>query len=108
MRARLKEEARLAAHLQHPTIARIIACHEVEGTLYVVSEPVEGTSINTLISYSQMRQAFLSPAFCLYVGAEVANALHSAHTCKDESGAPLGIVHRDINPARVYLGPKGG
>jgi serine/threonine protein kinase len=108
MRARLTEEARLAAHLQHAKIARIIACHEVAGVLYVVSEPVEGTSINTLISYSQMREAFLSPAFCLYVGAEVASALHYAHTCKDESGAPLGIVHRDMNPARIYLGPKGG
>jgi serine/threonine protein kinase len=108
MRARLKEEARLAAHLQHPKIARLIACHEVEGVLYVVSEPVEGTSINTLISYSLMREAFLSPAFCLYVGAEVANALHAAHTCKDSSGSPLGIVHRDVNPARISLGPKGG
>ncbi len=108
MRARLTEEARLAAHLQHSKIARIIACHEVQGVLYVVSEDVEGTSINTLISYSQMRQAFLSPAFCLYVGAEVASALHYAHTCKGESGAPLGIVHRDVNPARIYLKPDGG
>jgi serine/threonine protein kinase len=108
MRARLTEEARLATHLQHAKIARIIACHEVAGVLYVVSEPVEGTSINTLISYSQMREAFLSPAFSLYVGAEVASALHYAHTCKAESGAPLGIVHRDINPARIHLGPKGG
>ncbi len=104
---RYTEETRLAAHLQHSKIARILGCHEVEGVLYVVSEQIEGTSINTLISYSQMRQAFLSPAFCLYVGAEVASALHYAHTCKDERGAPLGIVHRDVNPARIYLKSEG-
>jgi len=107
VRARLSEEARLATYLQHPRIARIIGRYEVQGVLYVVSEHVEGTSINTLISYSQMREAFLSPAFCLYVGAEVASALHYAHTCKDTRGAPLGIVHRDVNPARIYMGPAG-
>jgi serine/threonine protein kinase len=107
MRARLREEARLATYLHHPRIARIFGSHEVQGALYVVSEVVEGTSINTLISYSIMREAPFSPAFCMYVGAEIANALHYAHTCKDESGAPLGIVHRDVNPARLYLGPEG-
>ncbi len=107
MRARLSEEARLATYLQHPRIARIIGRCEVQGVLYVVSENVEGTSINTLISYSLMRQASMSPALCLYVGAEVASALHYAHTCKDDSGAPLGIVHRDVNPARIYLRPEG-
>ena len=47
MRARLTEEARLATHLQHARIARIFACHEVGGVLYVVSAPVEGTSISS-------------------------------------------------------------
>jgi serine/threonine protein kinase len=108
LRARLREEARLAAYLRHPRIARIEGPYEVQGVLYVVSERVEGTSLNTLLSYSLMRQVFLSPAFCLYVGAEVASALHYAHTCKDERGVPLGIVHRDLNPARIFLEPEGG
>jgi serine/threonine protein kinase len=107
MRARLREEARLAAYLQHPRIARTWGPYESQGVLYVVSDTVEGTSLNTLINYAHMRNAPFSPAFCLYVGAEVASTLHYAHTCKDESGAPLGIVHRDVNPARIYLGTEG-
>jgi serine/threonine protein kinase len=108
MRARLREEARLATYLRHPRIARVAGPYEVQGVLYVVSERVEGTSLNTLINYSLMRQVFLSPVFCMYVGAEVASALHYAHTCKNENGAPLGIVHRDLNPARIFLEPEGG
>jgi serine/threonine protein kinase len=107
MRARLREEARLATYLQHPRIARVSGIYEVQGVLFVVSEVVEGASLNTLISYALMRGAPFSPAFCLYVGAEVASTLHYAHTCKDERGAPLGIVHRDVNPARIYLGTAG-
>jgi eukaryotic-like serine/threonine-protein kinase len=41
------------------------------------------------------------------VGTEVASALNYAHACKDERGAPLGVVHRDVNPARIYLRPEG-
>ncbi|MDC0707147.1 protein kinase [Stigmatella sp. ncwal1] len=108
MRARLREEAHLATYLQYPRIARILGPYEVHGVLYIVSDRVEGTSLNTLLTYSQMRGKFLSPAFCLYVGAEVAGALHNAHTCKGENGAPLGIVHRDLNPARIFLEPEGG
>jgi eukaryotic-like serine/threonine-protein kinase len=107
MRARLREEARLATYLQHPRIARTRGPYEVQGVLYVVSDAVEGTSINTLINQAHMRHAPFSPAFCMYVGAEAASTLHYAHTCKDESGAPLGIVHRDVNPARLYMGPEG-
>jgi serine/threonine protein kinase len=107
MRARLREEARLATYLQHPRISRTRGPYEVQGVLYVVSDRAEGTSINTLINYAHMRNAPFSPAFCMYVGAEVASTLHYAHTCKDESGAPLGIIHRDVNPARLYMGAKG-
>ncbi|WP_224250223.1 serine/threonine protein kinase [Hyalangium gracile] len=108
MRARLREEAHLATYLRHPGIARTLGPYEVQGALYIVSDRVEGTSINSLLTYSLMREKLLSPAFCLYVGAEVASALHYAHTCKGEDGAPLGIVHRDLNPARIFLEPEGG
>ncbi|KFE60925.1 serine/threonine-protein kinase [Hyalangium minutum] len=108
MRARLREEARLATFLRHPKIARTFGPYEIQGVLYVVTERVAGASLNTLINQSMMREVVLSPAFCLYVGAEAASALHHAHTCTDETGAPLGIVHRDVNPARIFLGPEGG
>jgi serine/threonine protein kinase len=41
------------------------------------------------------------------VCAEVASILNYAHTCMAERGARLGIVHRDVNPARIYLGTEG-
>jgi serine/threonine-protein kinase len=75
--------------------------------LYVVSEFVPGPSLRTLISASVIRKARLSEAFTLYVGAEVASALHHAHTRTDERGQPLGIIHRDVSPGRIYLRPNG-
>jgi serine/threonine-protein kinase len=72
-----------------------------------VAEAIEGASLNTLLSASMMRKVRLSPAFCLYMAAEVASALHHAHTRTDERGAPLGIIHRDVSPARIYMGTEG-
>jgi serine/threonine protein kinase len=54
-----------------------------------------------------MRGACLSAGFALHVGAEVASALHHAHTRTDEKGRPLGIIHRDVNPTRIYLKGDG-
>lgn len=79
MRARLREEAWLATYLRHPNIAETCGPYEIQGVLYVVSERVEGASLHKLINHSMRRDAPYSPALCLYVGAEVARALHHAH-----------------------------
>ncbi len=107
IRARLEEEARLACYLDHPNIARIIGRTEAQGVLYVITERISGVTLNTLLTASMMRGVCLSAAFALYVGAELASALHHAHTRTDEKGRPLGIIHRDVNPARVYFRGNG-
>jgi eukaryotic-like serine/threonine-protein kinase len=107
IRARLEEEARLAAYLDHPNIARVLGQAEVQGVLYILSERVTGIPLDTYVTAAMMRGVPLSAGFALYVGAELASALHHAHTRTDEHGRPLGIIHRDVNPARILLRPDG-
>ena len=107
IRARLEEEARLASYLDHPNIARILGRAEAQGVLYVLSERVPGTRLDTYVTASMMSGICLSTGFALYVGAQLASALHHAHTRTDEQGRALGIIHRDLNPARIYLMPDG-
>lgn len=108
IRARLEEEARLASCLDHPNIARLLGRIEAQGVLYLLMERVPGIRLDTCVTAAMMRGGCLSAALALYVGAEVASALHHAHTRTDEQGRPLGIIHRDINPARIYVRPSGG
>jgi serine/threonine-protein kinase len=107
IRARLEEEARLAAYLDHPNIARVLGRAESHGTLYILCERVSGTRLDTIVTAAFMWGVCLSAGFALHVGAEVASALHHAHTRTDEQGRPLGIIHRDVNPARIYLKADG-
>jgi serine/threonine protein kinase/formylglycine-generating enzyme required for sulfatase activity len=88
-------EARALAQLDHP---RIVPVHDVgrteDGLCYVVSRYVEGSDLAERIR--QGRWSFRESAALV---AEVAEALHHAHT--------RGLVHRDIKPANILIDLQG-
>ncbi|WP_338869325.1 serine/threonine-protein kinase [Myxococcus stipitatus] len=106
-RRRLVEEVQLAMRLNHPAIAQVHHVGLFDDALHVVMEYVPGPSLETLVTASVVRGMPMSEDFALYAGAELAEALHHAHTLVDEEGRPLGIVHRDVNPRHVVVGPHG-
>lgn len=107
VRRQLEHEVALASRLHHPHIARVHGVHEVQGELYVVTEYVEGCSLDTLVTFALMREQNYSTAFTLYVGAAIASALDHAHTQRDAKGEPLGIVHRDVTASHIRMNPRG-
>lgn len=106
-RRRLVEEAQLATRLSHPSIAHLYALHEHAGTLYAVTEYIEGDSVGALFNDALLCGRYCSETFVLHVGAEVASALHHAHTLTDARGAPLGIIHRGLHPDRIRISARG-
>ncbi|NTX53689.1 serine/threonine-protein kinase [Myxococcus sp. CA039A] len=106
-RQRLVEEVQLAFRLQHPAIAQVQHLGVYDDAPHVVMEYVPGPSVETLVTAGVVRGRPTSEAFALYVGAELAEALHHAHTLQDEDGRPLGVVHRDVNPRHVVVGLHG-
>ncbi|NPC48264.1 serine/threonine protein kinase [Corallococcus sp. AB032C] len=106
-RTRLGEEIQLAFRLRHPAIATVFHRKVHKGALHAVMEYVDGPSLETLVSAGVARGRPVSEAFALYVGAELAEALHHAHTLTDVDGKSLGVIHRDVNPRHVYVGTQG-
>jgi tetratricopeptide (TPR) repeat protein/tRNA A-37 threonylcarbamoyl transferase component Bud32 len=91
---RFLREARSAAQLRHPSI---VSVHEVglaDGVPFLVSEFVQGVTLDDLLS--ARRPSFREAAELV---AAVADALHYAHE--------KGVVHRDVKPANVMIGPDG-
>ncbi|HEX8698782.1 MAG TPA: protein kinase, partial [Myxococcaceae bacterium] len=107
VRARLEEETRLATYLHHPAILRVQGPYEARGVLYTAVEYAPGIALTDLITLAQERGQYPSEAFTLYLGAELASALHHAHTRVDERGMPLGIVHRNLNPETIRVTWEG-
>jgi len=106
-RQRLVEEVQLATYLHHPNIARVHGLHESKKALHVITEAVSGRSVESLLNVAHGRGRYFSENFMLHMGAQVADALAHAHGGRDETGQPLRIVHRAIDPTRIRVKRSG-
>ncbi|KFE69584.1 serine/threonine protein kinase [Hyalangium minutum] len=106
-RAKLEEQVRLAAYLQHPQSVRVHGLHKAEGAWYVITDHPSCNSLNDVLALVTECKRWFSPLFALHVGAQVAGALHPAHTAQDERGRSLGIVHRAIDLDHVFVDWSG-
>lgn len=104
---RLLDEARVVARLRHPNLPCLLQFESAQETPLLVSEHVPGFRLVNMLEASRQARQPVSTALACYVVAEVADALHHAHTLTDEFGRALGLVHRDVTPYNILLGQQG-
>src|SRR3954471_7666916 len=91
-RARVIEEARAIARLQHPNVVAIYRAAEVAGHPYLVSEYVRGRPLDQLERPAPSNQV-------LEIALDLARGLAAAHR--------RGVLHRDVKPAHPILAGDG-
>ena len=91
-RERFEREAHVGALLRSPYVVRLLDYGVAEGRYFIVMEFIEGQNLKEAIT-----AAPLSAARVLRIGAQTARALEEAEV--------RGIVHRDIKPDNILLGP---
>jgi len=103
------EEAQLATRLNHPNIVQVYEFFDGgdEGQLLAM-EFVEGPDLGMLMSSAKAKGGRIPPWVGAWIIGEAAKGLHYAHEKKDEGGAPLEIVHRDVSPQNILLSFEGG
>jgi eukaryotic-like serine/threonine-protein kinase len=94
MERRLHREARLGASLNHPNLVSIFDTETYDEGVLVVMEYVEGETLR-----DALKRGPLPLRRSLEIVRALASALDHAHA--------QGIVHRDVKPANVLLGPAG-
>jgi len=93
--ALFRREALALAAINHPNIATVFGFEEsAPGQHVLVLELVEGESLS-----SRLRHGSLSSTDALRIVAQIAEALEAAHA--------RGVIHRDLKPGNVMLGPRG-
>ena len=92
---RFQTEARSAARLDHPNIARAHYVGEDQGVRYIVFEFIEGTNVRDLVHAGGPLQLGDAVSYTM----QVASAL--SHAWERE------VVHRDIKPSNLLITPEG-
>jgi serine/threonine protein kinase len=95
VRERFIREARSAGRLNHPNIVTIFDVGEHEGVAYIAMELLEGRSLQQILKDKER----LTFPVIAELAAQVADALDVAQQFK--------IVHRDVKPANIMVGPSG-
>ncbi|HET9793598.1 MAG TPA: serine/threonine-protein kinase, partial [Thermoanaerobaculia bacterium] len=92
--ARFEREARAVAALSHPNILSIHDFGDDRGTVYAVTELLEGDTLR-----SRLGGAPLATRRAIEIALQVARGLSAAHE--------KGIVHRDLKPENIFVTDDG-
>src|SRR5437762_10527250 len=90
-RSRFLREARAAANIHHPNVARVTFYGEQDGECFYAMELVEGETLEARVR----RDGPMPLALALEVIEQASRALAVAEAC--------GVVHRDIKPSNIML-----
>src|SRR6184192_1660458 len=90
-RSRFLREARAAANIHHPNVARVTYYGEQDGECFYAMELVKGETLEARVR----RDGPMPLALALEVVEQGARALAVAEAC--------GVVHRDIKPSNIML-----
>ena len=89
--ARLEQEARVTAAVNHPHVVQVYSTGSAHGQLYLVMELVEHGSLDDLMA----QQPRVPEAQVLETAIQVAKGLQAAYE--------KGLIHRDIKPANILF-----
>src|SRR5512136_1453169 len=88
------DEAKLTAQLIHPKIVQVTDFGEVSGQYFIALEFVDGFDGLALLRSAAQKQVRLPVPICMFIAAEILDALDYAHNAKDNEGKLMHLVHR--------------
>jgi len=101
-----RDEAAVAARLQHANVVQVFDFGEVDGALFLAMEFVEGKDLNALLKVAARRSEYFKIGQAVQIAIDMCRGLYHAHSAQHR-GKPLNVVHRDISPHNILVSTSG-
>lgn len=103
----LTDEAKLVVNLSHANIVQVYDLGRVGDDYFISMEFIDGINLRDVILRAQELKEKIPPEMAIFIISEVCKGLDYAHSKKDTSGNPLGIIHRDVSPQNILVSFEG-
>jgi serine/threonine protein kinase len=100
-------EARLASYLRHQNVAQTYDLGRVGDTYFIVMELITGRNLREVLRHCGATTGPMPVPVALNILNQICDALDYAHNLRDETGEPLGIIHRDVSPSNIIVSTGG-
>ena len=100
-------EADVTLLLEHPNVIKVYDSGEFNNRYYMAMEYVHGKDLQQIFDRFCAKGAVMEPLVAAYIASEMLRGLDYVHQAKTPSGKPLGIVHRDVTPANIFVSSQG-
>jgi serine/threonine-protein kinase len=101
------DEARTVSRVRHPCVVETYDVLTVDDELFLVMEYVHGPTLAEIVAAVAARGEHVPFDVGVRLLVDLLEGLEAAHVATSADGRPLGIVHRDVSPHNVLVGPDG-
>ncbi|MBI3203680.1 MAG: serine/threonine protein kinase [Myxococcales bacterium] len=98
------DEALLGMRVNHPRLIHTFSLDVCDHEPFLVMEYVPGPSVADLLNRAS---TLMRPAAAVHIVRQLLEGLAALHGLRDDGGAPLGVVHRDVSPNNILLTADG-
>jgi serine/threonine-protein kinase len=105
--ADLLHEAKIAGQIRHHNVVQVVDVGHDPLGIFLVMDYVEGETLGGFARRARQTSVPVPDAVTARVLLDALAGLHAAHELTDDSGALLGIVHRDFSPHNILVGLDG-
>jgi len=101
-------EAQLASYLNHKNIAQTYELGKVDDVYFIAMEYIPGPTLTQIMRQCRDAAGAIPVPVTLGILTQICDALDYAHTrADDQTGKPLGIIHRDVSPPNIIVSNTG-
>ena len=101
------DEARVASRIRHRNVVPVLDVVTHGHEVILVQEYVRGAPLSVLMRAARAADTHVPVPVAAAIACQILAALHAAHETRDELGAPLRIVHRDVSPQNIMIAADG-